>query len=150
MNEKQAEILISINETKNITETARILKLTQPTISFHMKNMEKEYGMKLFIHASGKIILSENGEILLHYAKRIIRLSQDARNVLESYNFKSRPLKIGASLIPGKYYLSEIIGELVHEYPQNPLSVSIHPAATILTMLEQLEIDLGFVSMNHA
>ena len=43
MNEKQAEILISINETKNITETARILKLTQPTISFHMKNMEKEY-----------------------------------------------------------------------------------------------------------
>ena len=45
MNEKQAEILISINETKNITETARILKLTQPTISFHMKNMEKEYGM---------------------------------------------------------------------------------------------------------
>ena len=85
MNEKHAEILISINETKNITETARILKLTQPTISFHMKNMEKEYGMKLFIHASGKIILSENGEILLHYAKRIIRLSQDARNVQNAF-----------------------------------------------------------------
>ena len=41
MNEKQAEILISINETKNITETARILKLTQPTISFHMKKTTK-------------------------------------------------------------------------------------------------------------
>lgn len=64
-----------LNKHHKITTVAELLGLKQPTVTFHMKNLEREFGVKLFDTRMGKIILTDAGNALLHYATKINALA---------------------------------------------------------------------------
>ena len=56
-------VLISLVETRKMIETAKILGVSVPTVSFHIKSLEEEYGVKFFKTNAGGYMLTEAGEI---------------------------------------------------------------------------------------
>lgn len=147
MNLKHAEILISINKHQNITKAAQELNLKQPTVTFHMKNMENDFDSILFRHTSGKVLLTDSGKALLHYAEKIILLSKDAKNVINAFSLnESRTFKIGGSMIPSKYILPEILIGFKDIYPKLHISLTIKSAPHISEMISNFDLDLGIIS----
>ncbi|MFS0723182.1 LysR family transcriptional regulator [Paenibacillus sp. 1P07SE] len=78
MNILKFRMLVLIERYKKATAVAEHLGMKQPTISFHMKKMEEEWGIKLFEYKAGKIILTEAGRLVHHYAQRIVASCDEA------------------------------------------------------------------------
>ncbi|ANY68289.1 hypothetical protein BBD42_18770 [Paenibacillus sp. BIHB 4019] len=76
------KLMVLIDRYKQITAVANALQIKQPTVSFHMKKMEEEWGVKLFEMRTGKVLLTRNGKLLLHYASQIDQLYSEAESRL--------------------------------------------------------------------
>ncbi|WP_338552247.1 LysR family transcriptional regulator [Paenibacillus sp. KS-LC4] len=76
------KLMVLIDRYKQITAVANALQIKQPTVSFHMKKMEEEWGVKLFEMRTGKVLLTKNGKLLLHYASQIDQLYSEAESRL--------------------------------------------------------------------
>ncbi|MDO3412225.1 LysR family transcriptional regulator [Saccharibacillus sp. CPCC 101409] len=147
MNLTKLRIVELLETHRKITTVAEILNLKQPTVTFHMKNMEKEFGVKLFEARMGKIILTDAGYALHHYAVKIGALAEEAqRAVLEFDTLRRGELKIGASYVPATYILPGMLHRFSGKYPGVHLSLAVKTAPVIRGMLERREIDLGIIS----
>jgi DNA-binding transcriptional LysR family regulator len=92
------KILELINRHKQVTAVANALQMKQPTISFHMKNMESEMGIKLFEAKSGRIHLTQAGKMLLPYATRIGALYSEAESMISEFRNNERSvLRVGCT-----------------------------------------------------
>ncbi|CAM4397791.1 LysR family transcriptional regulator [Paenibacillus tarimensis] len=147
MNTKKLEVVVGIARYKKVTLVAEHLGIKQPSVTFHMKSLEEEMGVPLFEHRAGKVLLTEAGNALLHYASKILALSQEAKRVLGEYQtFDRGTLTIGASYVPGTYLLPEAIDRLAQMYPGITVRLKLNPAPTVLAMLEEHSIDVGLIS----
>ena len=76
--------LISVVETGSITETARRLGRTQPAITLQLQRLEELTGKQLFEHDGRRLILTDDGDMVLTYAKSILRLHDELMSQLAS------------------------------------------------------------------
>ena len=79
MNLKQLEAFARVAEAKSFSEAAKILYLTQPTVSAHVASLEKELGVCLLMRSTKEVSLTEEGEILYDYAMQMLELEQQIR-----------------------------------------------------------------------
>ncbi len=79
MNLKQLEAFVRVAETKNFSEAARQLYLTQPTVSAHISALEKELDICLFIRSTKEVKLSDAGRELYTYAEKMLAIERDKR-----------------------------------------------------------------------
>ncbi|OAS15367.1 transcriptional regulator [Paenibacillus oryzisoli] len=141
------QVIELLDKHKRITSVAEHLGLKQPTVSFHMKSMEQEMGVQLFYSRGGKVHLTEAGQSLNHYAKKINALVQEAERVVKEFDERgSGHLKIGASSVPGTYVLPEMLSSFSKLYPQISVSLTVRPTPIIQDMLLNHEIDIGIMS----
>ncbi|WP_442604453.1 LysR substrate-binding domain-containing protein [Paenibacillus sp. KN14-4R] len=132
---------------KKVTAVAELLELKQPTVTFHMKNLEKEFGVQLFESRAGKTYLTEAGEALRHYAHKINVLAQDAERVVKEFDQLERgSIRIGASYVPATYILPAILSSFAKRYPQIMISLVVKASPVIKDMLLNHEIDIGIMS----
>ena len=76
--------LISVVDTGSITETARRLGRTQPAISLQIQRLEDITGKVLFQHEGRRMALTPDGDMVLAYAKSILRLHDELLSRLSS------------------------------------------------------------------
>ncbi|WP_371377106.1 LysR family transcriptional regulator [Sporomusa aerivorans] len=130
-----------------VTAVAEVLGLKQPTVTFHMKKMEQEFGLQLFESRYGRTILTEAGNSLLHYAVKINSLAQEAGRVVKEYEaLDCGSLRIGASYVPGTYVLPQALTDFSQNHPKVSLSLTVKPAPVIQELLQKHEIDIGLFS----
>jgi len=84
------KILELLDRHKQVTAVADALGLKQPTVSFHMKKMESEWGVKLFEPRSGRIHLTAAGKTLLPYARQIGESYAEAEAAIEELKGSGR------------------------------------------------------------
>ncbi|MFB9278041.1 LysR family transcriptional regulator [Cohnella cellulosilytica] len=108
------KIVELLDRYKQVTAVADALHMKQPTISFHMKRMESDWGVKLFETRAGRIYLTEAGKTLLPYARRIAALHAEAEAAVgELRDNGRRLLRIGCTdcamaALAGTGWLAEI------------------------------------------
>ena len=78
------ETFVAVCETKNFTKAGEILGLTQPAVSHHIKKLEEELNAPLFLRKKGELVLSEEGEIALLYAKRIRAICEKMQDKIKN------------------------------------------------------------------
>ncbi|WP_312114285.1 LysR family transcriptional regulator [Brevibacillus reuszeri] len=147
MNITKLEIVMLLSKYKKVSTVAEVMGIKQPTVTFHMKSLEENYGVRLFEQRGGVILLTEAGKALLHYASKITALSQETERVLLEYREARRgTITIGASYVPGTYMLPQVISQFSREYPGVSVKLMIKPAPVIQLLLLDHQIDLGFIS----
>lgn len=147
LNLLKLRIVELLEKHNKITAVADILDLKQPTVTFHMKNLERDFGVKLFEARMGKIILTDAGYALLHYAVKINALAAEAeRVVLEFDTLRRGSIRIGASYVPATYVLPAVLHRFAKEHPGIQLSLFVKTAPIVKDMLERHEIDIGIIS----
>ncbi len=71
MIDPKLETLLKVHETNSFTRAAKQLSLTQPAVSQHIRQLEKDLNVKIFNRVEKSLKLTSEGEIVIKYAKRI-------------------------------------------------------------------------------
>ncbi|EHQ60341.1 LysR family transcriptional regulator [Paenibacillus dendritiformis C454] len=147
MNIMKLQIVALLAKYQKITAVAEILGVKQPTVTFHLKSLEDEFGMPLFESRSGKLVLTEAGEALYHYARRIHALMEETYHVMGEFTEGGRgTVRIGASHVPGAYLLPDVLNAFATQYPDVTVHLEIQTAPAIEERLRQHELDIGIIS----
>lgn len=148
MNIQQLRIFVSLARKRALTAAAAELNLKQPTVSFHVKKFEGELGVALFEKKKRHFRLTDAGESLLPYARRIIALVEEAEQRMKEFRELERgKLKIGASYTPATYFLPPYLEAFQNDFPNILPLLTVKKAGTILEMLKEYEIDVAVVSV---
>lgn len=148
---QQLEILIALVETGTFTRAAGRFFLSQPSLTKQMQNLEDAVGTKLLNRGSTGVSLTQEGQILCDYAKRIIRLREDAKERIGRLKEQeSGHIYISASTIPATYILPRLLGLLIQTYPDMKVHIQTHDSEeTIQTVLND-QAELGFIGKEPA
>ncbi|MCI0488477.1 MAG: LysR substrate-binding domain-containing protein [Blastocatellia bacterium] len=130
----------------NYTRAGRELRLQQPTVSAHIKQLEAELGVQLFEHVGRRLVLTEAGRILETVARKALFALEDVQSALDEYKGLERgTLRLGASTTPGLYLLPRLLARFNRLYPNIALRSVIENTVKVERMVLQGEVDFGFV-----
>ena len=143
---RKLEIYYTVSEMLNMTEAAKVLYISQPSISQVIKELEEEMKVKLFQRLGRKLYITEEGKVFQKYALRILNLYEESQKVMEDMReIRSGSLRIGASTTIGTYLLPDIIADFKQEYPKVDIELYITNTQEISEDLLKNNIDIGLV-----
>jgi DNA-binding transcriptional LysR family regulator len=134
-------------ESLSFSEAAKQLNLTQPTVSYQIKALEKELGISLFLRASGHLKLTEAGRLLLPRARQIFHQSNEMEELLASLqDGVVGELRIACSTTAGKYLLPQLAARFCQRYPGIRVRIFRCISGDVALHLLEKEANLGVVS----
>ena len=144
MNDFRHRTFLKLCQIKNYTKTAENLHVTQPTVSQHIKHLEKYYGVKLFNYSSKKLKITEAGKKLYHYTERMIADSREIKKILQEKNeFKN--IIFGATLSIGEFVMPEILIKAMKQKPKLNFDMLVENTQTLIEKLKKGEIHFAIL-----
>ena len=141
---RHLKIFLTVAETRNMSEAAARLYVSQPTVSQTIGELEKMYKARLFERYPKELFLTEAGRTLRAQALLAVEAFDRLDEVMKGEG--ERPsLRIGATLTVGSTVLCSILDELRSVRPNVDLSVRVDNTRTIETLLLQNELDAAIV-----
>lgn len=150
MDFRQLETFIEVANSKSFSRAAEKLYITQPTVTNHIQNLEKELGT-LLINRSGKnISLTEAGSLLYKYAINIINSCEMAKFDLAVHKGRIQGhLNIFSSSVPRKYILPTIISDFSNNYPEVSFTLSQKDSKNVVNSILDGDTDFGIVGAKY-
>lgn len=146
MKEKDWEILLTLHKEGTITKTAQELYLSQPALTYRIKQIEKEFDIQLIHRGSKGVIFTEEGEYLVHYAKEMLktlRTLKDNLNNLEE-NIKGS-LRIGVSSNYALYQLPTLLEGFILQNPNVEIHLTTGWSSKIISLMQSEEIHIAIL-----
>jgi DNA-binding transcriptional LysR family regulator len=140
---------IAIAETGSFTRAADLVFKTQSAVSMQMKRLEDRVGRPIFERDGRASILTEDGDRLLDYARRIVKLNVEALAAVGDDDLSGR-VRLG---LPDDYadrYLPEIMARFSRSYPGVELTVVCEPSSKLVQRVAANEIDLAIVTATES
>jgi DNA-binding transcriptional LysR family regulator len=142
----QLEHFLAVAEEGNFTRAAERVCRTQPAVSQSVKKLEEEIGAPLFARDVHEISLTEAGRTLVEYARKMVRLRDDAmRQLGELRNLDSGRLSIAAHESAAVYLLPGPLRRYFDRFPQIKVGIYRSRLDEIPRQVMDREIDIGFV-----
>ncbi|MBW7455120.1 LysR family transcriptional regulator [Paenibacillus sepulcri] len=135
-------------KTGSLTQAAKALYLTQPSVSHAIKQLEDSFGITLFYRNSKGVALTQEGAILYSYIEQsqiLISLAEEKMAALK--NLDSGELRIGGSDSLFKHYLLPYLEDFHQKHPGIRLHLNHGTTPEIIAFLKEGRIDLGVVRM---
>lgn len=138
---RQLKYFAKVAETLNFSEAAKMLCITQSTLSQQIKQLENELDTPLLIRSSHKVALSEAGELILPHVRRVIYEAESCADRISDLNrLASGSLSIGVT-----YSFSPILTEtlllFMKQYPKVRLNIYYKPMSELMELLKERVVD---------
>lgn len=125
VNKTDLEYFVELSRTRNVSRAAERLGLTQPTLSYCLKRLEKATDATLFLRTKKGIEITSSGEKLLEQANELIALwDQLITSVREDQNEVSGKVRIGCHSAVAQYTMPAVLPKLLKQNPK--LEVELH------------------------
>lgn len=126
---------------------AQSLGVTQPAVTQQIRRLEQTLGLRLFRRDGRRMILTEAGQTLEAYARRVFHLVDAARDALASASgLQTGHLRLGASRTAGAYYVAALLDRFKRRYPGVRVSLSVGNSQTILAAVLDLTLHAGLIA----
>ncbi len=148
LNTEWYRIFLHTAQSGNLTKAAQLLHITQPSVSYAIKQLEASLGVKLFDRLSKGVRLTPEGADLLQYVEQSFSLLQVGELKLKSLkDLSAGELRIGASGPIIKHLLLAPLDQLHASHPEVRIRLIQGKTAEIRKLLLEGHIDLGFVHL---
>jgi LysR family cys regulon transcriptional activator len=129
----------------NLTEVGNALFTSQSGVSKHIKDLEDELGVELFVRKGKRLLgLTEPGSELLEIVERILLDANNIKNLVEQYSHRDEgQLTVVATHTQARYSLPQVITEFKKSFPKVHLKLHQAGPNEIVTMLLNGEADIG-------
>lgn len=134
--------LLEVQRQGSVTKAAEKLNITQPAASMHIKHLEEEYNVKLFVRNEKTLKLTENGELLVKYAKRIKALEQNLRQAIADQKSNARHLTIGVTQSLELGLSSSLFAAYCKDNPGTHITIISDTIDNLYDKLKTYEVDL--------
>ncbi|MCD8921372.1 LysR family transcriptional regulator [Staphylococcus gallinarum] len=137
------EYFKQLAKLENMSETAKILNVSQSALSRAIKNLEKELGVPLFNRIGRKLKLNQYGIDFLYTTNNIVGEMEIYKNqVAHDTNIESGKLTIGFLHSVGVTYISDFLKAFKKKFPKVRLKLIQNHAKKLLEMLDDGEVDI--------
>ncbi|WNS77991.1 LysR family transcriptional regulator [Domibacillus sp. DTU_2020_1001157_1_SI_ALB_TIR_016] len=150
MDEKDWVALRVLYEEKNFSRAAERLYISQPALTYRLKNLEKEFGTSLFFKIKSGIEFTSEGIYLADYAEEMIKKLQKTKDyMLNMQNEVRGTLRLGVSSNFAQYKLPKILKKFSAQYPNVQFSVNTGWSTDIMHLLNSSSVQLGILRGNY-
>ncbi|MGB3503568.1 MAG: LysR substrate-binding domain-containing protein [Mesorhizobium sp.] len=141
----QLQTFIAISDTGSFTKAADEVFRTQSAVSMQMRRLEERIGKPLFEKDGRTNRLTAEGERLLAYARRMIRLNRETLAAFDDSSLEGQ-VRIG---LPDDYadrFLPEIMGRFARSNPRIEMSVICEPTINLAELVRRGQLDIALVT----
>jgi DNA-binding transcriptional LysR family regulator len=141
----QLRTFVAIADTGSFTRAADVVHKTQSAVSMQMKRLEDRVGRAIFEREGRLSKLTEEGERLLDYARRIVRLNAECMASFNDNELVGR-VRLG---VPDDYadrYLPEILARFSRSNPKAEVTVMCEPTHNLIERVQHGDIDLAIIT----
>jgi DNA-binding transcriptional LysR family regulator len=141
----QLKTFVAIADTGSFTRAADVVHKTQSAVSMQMKRLEERVGKPIFGRDGRLSRLTEDGERLLDYARRILRLNAECMSSFADAELAGR-IRLG---VPDDYadrYLPEILARFSHSNPKVEVTVVCEPTPMLAERVQSNDLDLAIIT----
>lgn len=146
MSDRRLQVFHSVAKLLSFTKAAESLHMTQPAVTFQVRQLEEYFNTRLFDRTHNRINLTDAGKRVFEYADTIFRIYNEMDNaVREITGDVNGILIVGASTTIAEYMLPALLGDFKTKYPDVNLRLRVSNSDGIVAMVENNVIDLGVV-----
>lgn len=146
MNSNDLKIFEVAATLGSFTKAAEATFTVQSNVTARIKSLEEEFGAALFRRVSRKVVLTEAGETLLQYAKKIGRLLDDAKSDIQSADRIGGTIRIGCIETTMALKVPEIISSFGELYPNVELEFHSSMLSVLIQDVLSYKLDAAFVA----
>jgi len=135
----------TLAETKNFTETANKLAMTQPGVSQHIRKLEDNLGQQLIVRKDRHFELTPEGKTVLKYARQILEGEKFVRANINDTDphrgncFISSPGGVGTLIYPW-------LLDIQQQWPHLQINFTFNPTEEVEESIRNGESDIGFIT----
>lgn len=131
---------------RNFSRAAGRMGLSQPSVSKHIKNLKILIDADIIDRTHPGIVLNEAGRILCGYARRIVKLRDEAREkIVHLKDTAAAHIFIAASTIPATYIIPAVLSVLKTSHPTLMVHVRSGDSDEVLDMVGSDQVEIGFI-----
>jgi DNA-binding transcriptional LysR family regulator len=146
MADRRLQVFHTVARLLSFTKAADALHMTQPAVTFQVRQLEEYFNTRLFDRTHNRISLTEAGRRVYEYADKIFLLYDELESsVRELTGDVSGVLMIGASTTIAEYMLPALLGDFKARYPHVGIRLRVSNTDAVVSMVEDNEIDLAVV-----
>lgn len=146
MTDRRLRIFHAVAEQGSFTRAAESLFISQPAVTFQIRQLEEHYQVRLFERAHGRVSLTPTGELVMKYAERLIDLSDEMEARLTEMTSEMRGvLNIGASATLAETIMPTILSEFTALYPQTRPRLIVANSESIEHRVASHVIDVALI-----
>lgn len=147
---RQLKYFVQIANDQNYSTAAKKLYITQPTLSWTIKHLEEELGVKLFIPNGKKLLITSEGEELFHHAKHLLDEHQKVLELFQNRNeLLTGHIHIGIPVLFGTCFFMNTIMSFMKNYPRVKVTMHNGGSIEIQKAVESGSVELGIISYLH-
>jgi DNA-binding transcriptional LysR family regulator len=146
---RQLEYFAAVARHRHFGRAAEAIYVTQPALSQQVRRLEAELGVDLLRRSSRSVTVTDAGEVVLDYARRVLTEVDGLQAELEELSGVLRGrVAIGAIWPTGTYDLPGVLGTFHHRHPGVEIHLREHTADHLLDLLRRDELDCAFASVD--
>ena len=137
--------LLKVYETGNYTRAAEKLSLTQPAVSQHIKQLEREMNAVIFDRAGSKIRPTPEGRLIIQYAERVVSLYETLQQALVDRKHTIDRLRVGVTHTSESNIVSEVLAKYTEQNDNMKITIQTDTISNLYDMLKAYKIDIAIV-----
>ena len=145
MIDPKIKTLLTLESAGSYTKAAQVLSLTQPAVSNHIKLLEQDYDIHIFIKGKHKLKPTNEGQVLLKYAHRAVALSVKVRQAIEDCKREVHSLTVGITPTASDILVPQALASYCNQHPDVRIQIVRGTIKNIDNMLNFYEIDFAIV-----
>ena len=146
MADRRLQVFHAVAKHLSFTRAADALFMTQPAVTFQIKQLEEQFSARLFERRHGGISLTPAGDVVLSYAEKILALSDEMETRVAEMTGEMRgPLLVGASTTIAEFMLPRVLGEFNALYPQVRARLVVANSESIEGKVAEHTLDVGLI-----
>lgn len=146
MSDRRLQVFHAVARLLSFTKAAEVLHMTQPAVTFQIRQLEEQFDTRLFDRAHNRVSLTEAGHVAFEFAETIFERYSEMENAIRDITGSiSGSLTLGASTTISEYMLPALLGDFNAKNPEVLLRLRVSNTDGIVSMIENNVIDLGVV-----
>lgn len=144
---RHLEIFVKVAETLNMTATAELLFIAQPSVSQSVSELEQHLNTRLFERLGRRLTLTADGDEFLSYARHIVSLGDEAERKMRDRQ-RGGSIRIGGSMTVGTTVLNPVVKKFMEEIPGCGVTITVDNTSVLEKMILADKIDIAFAEGN--
>lgn len=146
MDLRHLQTLRMVVEKGSFSQAAEELEISQPAVSFQIRALEQKLGHRLLDRSGRRVSLTESGEVVYDYARRMIALEAEMERAVGEVGTRvSGRLVIGSTAGPAELLLPRLLGAFHRRYPDVRVSLIVTDTQTVCERVLDDELEIGVV-----